>query len=92
VLGELLDDGSVKWDEKRLSKLYDKPTFDNPMCLDCIYLPVCWGPCPQKIVETSADKLQDICNLKYAERPMNDKIIDLYETSLKNIKQKNEVK
>jgi hypothetical protein len=42
------------------------------------------------IVETPADKLQNICNLRYAERPMNNKIIDLYETSLKNIKQKNE--
>ncbi|MDR0681527.1 MAG: hypothetical protein LBG15_06745 [Dysgonamonadaceae bacterium] len=30
VLGEILDDGSVKWDEKKISKLYDKPTFDNP--------------------------------------------------------------
>jgi uncharacterized protein len=88
VLGELLDDGSVKWNEKRLSKLYDKPTFDNPMCLDCKYLPLCWGPCPQKIVETPEEKIYNICNLKYTERPMKEKIIDLYETSLKNIKQK----
>jgi uncharacterized protein len=61
------------------------------MCLNCVYLPICLGPCPQKIVETPIEQLENVCALKYAERPIKDRIIDLYETSLKNIKQKNEI-
>jgi hypothetical protein len=57
------------------------------MCLDYAYLPICLGPCPQKIVETP----QYICVLKYAERTVKERIIDLYETSLKNREKKREV-
>ena len=61
------------------------------MCLNCAYLPICLGPCPQKMVETPPDRLKDICVLKQTERPVKDMIIDLYETSLKNAKQKDYV-
>ena len=40
VIGEFLNDGTIKWNISRLSKLYAKATFENPMCLNCAYLPL----------------------------------------------------
>ncbi|GHV44612.1 hypothetical protein FACS1894180_6170 [Bacteroidia bacterium] len=50
-MGTLKDDGTIEWNEERISKLYGTSTFDNSICPKCAYLPLCWGPCPQKAIE-----------------------------------------
>lgn len=67
VIGILKKDGSVEWDELKRVKRYANATFENDMCLNCRYLPLCLGPCSQKVLETSVDKLQDICCLNITE-------------------------
>jgi len=85
VFGEFLDNGTIKWDVCKLSKLYANATFENPMCINCVYLPLCFGPCPQKIVETPEQFLDNICVMKLTEQSVKDNIIDLYELSLKKV-------
>ncbi|GHV44594.1 radical SAM/SPASM domain-containing protein [Bacteroidia bacterium] len=90
VIGNFLDDGTIKWNVKELSKLYAKATFENTMCLNCTFLPICMGPCPQKMVEAEEQNIENICVMKLTEQSVKEKIIDLYEFSLKNIK-RNEI-
>ncbi|GHS96230.1 hypothetical protein FACS189421_00930 [Bacteroidia bacterium] len=68
-------------------QLYSKSTFDNPTCLKCAYLPLYWGPCPQKMVELKESGIDHYCVLSYTERSMKERIIDLYESSIKAMKQ-----
>lgn len=46
--GLLCNDGTIKWNNNVASKL-SFATFENEKCLKCKYLPVCYGPCSQKI-------------------------------------------
>lgn len=77
-------DGLIDWDEKRLSRQYSKSTFDNSMCIKCVYLPLCWGPCPQKLIDTKEEDLSSICFLSSFEYPVSKLIIDKYENTLIN--------
>ena len=86
-MGELKDDGSILWNEERLSKLYGSATFDNLTCLKCAYLPLCWGPCPQKMVELKEQGIEGYCVIRHIERSMRDRIIDTYESSVDYAKQ-----
>jgi radical SAM protein with 4Fe4S-binding SPASM domain len=49
--GELLQNGEIKWNIPLLSKRLGNSTFENKFCLRCNLLPVCMGPCSQKMVE-----------------------------------------
>ncbi|MCL1867981.1 MAG: SPASM domain-containing protein [Paludibacter sp.] len=86
-MGELKDDGNIEWNEERISKLYSTSTFDNPVCPKCAYLPLCWGPCPQKMVEMKELKAGGYCVVKDIERSMRERIIDSYESSVKYIQE-----
>ncbi len=77
--GELLEDGTISWDMGKISKLYGKSTFENEMCLKCKHLPLCKGPCAQRIYETPVEKLPNICSLKHSEVRVETFIIDLYK-------------
>jgi uncharacterized protein len=87
VKGVLMDDGQIKWNQDVLSRQYGKATFENEMCVACKHLPICNGPCSQKIIETPHEKLESACALKSSEITPESFIIDLYE---KKIKQLNE--
>jgi uncharacterized protein len=86
-IGVMNEDGTITWNESRISKLYGKSTFDNPLCLKCAYLPLCWGVCPQKMIELKETGVDNYCVEKHAERSMKERIIDLYESSTKTIQQ-----
>jgi len=86
-MGELKDDGTIIWNEERISKLYGSATFDNPTCIKCAYLPLCWGPCPQKMVELKELGIEGYCVIKNMERSMRERIIDSYESSVNYAKQ-----
>jgi len=45
--GNLTNEGTIIWNNS-LSKKLSKSTFENNKCLECKYLPVCFGPCSQK--------------------------------------------
>lgn len=45
VIGELLPNGTIKWNMALLSNLFSQSTFENSRCLKCIKLPICMGPC-----------------------------------------------
>ena len=47
--GYLNEKGEIIWDDKKLFDIDSKPYFDNDLCLECKYLPLCGGPCFQKI-------------------------------------------
>ena len=45
VIGELVNDGNIKWNNKLLPKLFAQNSFDNPQCVKCKLFPACMGPC-----------------------------------------------
>ncbi len=79
AFGELLEDGTISWDMDKMSKMYGKSTFENEMCLKCKHLPLCKGPCSQKIYDTPSEKLSKICHLQGSEVKVESFIIDLYK-------------
>lgn len=88
VVGELKENGQIIWDEKKLAQCIGKATFENRMCLVCKYLPLCMGPCSQKLIETSEDKLENICYLKDCEVSPEDAIINYYQHKMKILSEK----
>ncbi len=78
-VGQLLDDGKIAWNESRLSRLYGFSPLENKQCMECRYLPLCMGPCPQHYMENEHEVN---CILNNMERNIENKIIDFYEESL----------
>lgn len=87
VVGELKENGQIAWNEKKMAKCIGKATFENKMCLACKYLPLCMGPCSQKIMETPEDKLSNICYLRDCEITPEDAIIGYYKQKMKLLKE-----
>jgi uncharacterized protein len=54
--GLLLEDGNIQWNIPMLSKRLGNATFENEFCINCNLLPVCMGPCSQKMVEFKKEK------------------------------------
>lgn len=79
-VGKLQADGRIIWDEKKLSQLYGYLPIEHSTCEQCDYLPICMGQCPQSYMES---RYTLTCVYKNGERSMKDRIIDLYESSLK---------
>ena len=46
-----LHNGSITWNVPKLAKRIGLATFENPDCLACKMLPLCMGPCSQKLEE-----------------------------------------
>lgn len=49
--GTLLDNGTINWDEEKRNRRLSVKTYDNLKCKVCKLLPLCWGPCCQKVLE-----------------------------------------
>jgi len=79
--GELSEGGIILWDKDKMSKMYGKSTFENEMCLQCKHLPLCMGPCSQKIFETPIQNLHEVCTFKNSDIKMEVEtfVIDLYK-------------
>lgn len=72
--GVLRTDGSIKWDYEKLNRRLNIKTYDIPQCRICKFLPLCWGACCQKHLE-SLDKHNDIeqkCQIRTMEIPIQD--------------------
>ncbi len=79
-VGKLQEDGQIVWYEKKISRLYGYSPLEHPTCEQCEYLPICMGQCPQNYME-SEHTME--CVYEKKERNINDRIIDLYKSSLK---------
>jgi len=90
--GYLESDGTIKWDESIISKLFSEPTFNNKMCRNCKYLPACLGPCSKKMLEVKNGKtqLEQVCNLSTSELSFDELIINHYFNAHKYSKTLNE--
>lgn len=69
--GELLSDGTIKWDDTKLHKRFSQTTFDNEKCLNCKMLPLCLGPCSQKLME-KGNYCNTICSLNSIDFSIED--------------------
>lgn len=65
--GQLMPDGTLRWDDEKLRKRLGIVTFDNDMCRDCRLLPLCWGPCCQKQMESPDGNLSQYCQKRNME-------------------------
>lgn len=73
--GHLLNDGTIEWETDKQMKRLSICTFDNDTCRTCRLLPLCWGPCNQKLLETKDGNINHYCQLKLMELSLNDYVI-----------------
>ena len=70
--GCITDTGVIIWEKEQVENRMNIRTFDNDLCRKCKFLPQCWGPCNQKLLE-SKDILR-FCPLKSMELELDDYI------------------
>lgn len=72
-------------DESLVAKRIGKSTFEQPMCLKCKMLPMCMGPCSQKLLEHGGKWTKDICTLNSIDTTLSDYLsLDFLVQSLVN--------
>lgn len=80
--GTLLENGDIQW-KQDLEKRFEKATFENKKCLSCRMLPVCMGPCSQKISELKdKEDISSVCMFNALEMELNEYIELLYNNRL----------
>lgn len=72
--GVLRTDGTIKWLTEKLDRRLSIKTYDNPKCKGCKMLPLCWGPCCQKQMESllAGEDMDYWCQLHALEIPFDD--------------------
>lgn len=80
--GYINEDGIIKWNINKKINRFANATFENEKCLNCKLLPVCMGPCSQKIMEEK--DIEKICDLNLMEYSVDDYIINQYKRLLKD--------
>lgn len=86
VMGELAENGAIRWNQKKMAHHLGKSTFENEMCLACKYLPLCLGPCSQKMAEVTPETLKNVCSLNGCETPPEEVIIEYYKQKMQLVK------
>jgi uncharacterized protein len=60
--GKLNSEGIIEWKEQKLLSRFNNSTFENKYCIRCKFLPVCFGPCSQKMLELKdLNRFKTIC-------------------------------
>lgn len=77
--GILNESGEIMWNNEKLNKRMIRATFENEYCLPCDFLPACWGPCSQKIVEYTGKGFEKICLKKGVELGLKKELEYFYE-------------
>lgn len=72
VLGE---DGSLDVDDDLLARRLAVATFENEECLKCKMLPVCMGPCSQKLLEHGGKWDRRICSMGSLDTSLRDYLV-----------------
>lgn len=73
--GVLKEDGTLDIDEDLMAQRQAVATFENKECLNCKMLPVCMGPCSQKLLEHDWIWSKDICSLRSIDTSLQDYLI-----------------
>lgn len=80
--GILLENGDIQW-KQDIGKRFEKATFENRKCLSCKMLPVCMGPCSQKISELKdKEDISSVCMFNALEMELGEYIELLYNNRL----------
>lgn len=79
--GILVSGGKIIWDEEKLEKRLDIKTFKFRECISCKLLPLCWGPCNQKLLEYP-DGLERFCQLKHMEISLEEYVFYAFNNQL----------
>ncbi|MDR2917238.1 MAG: radical SAM protein [Tannerella sp.] len=79
--GYLQEDGNIEWVMPYYLRL-SKTTIENDRCCKCKYLPACWGPCSQKVIETSDKNFDSICNSRGIEATIRNILSDFYKNKI----------
>lgn len=66
-----LKDGQIIWDNDKLQNRMNIVTYKNPQCTICKFLPICWGPCCQKLLENPS-QIERYCQLNKMEMSVED--------------------
>lgn len=65
--GVLSPAGNIHWNQPKLDKRLSIVTYDNDLCRKCKFLPLCWGPCCQKQLETTPNDFRRFCQKQNME-------------------------
>ncbi len=77
VVGELQESGRIRWNDKYFEKVFSKTAVENEVCIHCIHMPICGGPCAQKRFEN--DDINKNCLLTGTNMTIENFIINRYE-------------
>ncbi len=79
-------DGSIKDDEIIWNSIYYKrmasTTIEKENCINCNFLPACWGPCSQKLLEYKEGEFEKICNIDGIEKTIQFALTDFYKKKI----------
>ena len=77
--GKIALTGQIEWDSNKIAKRIGLATFENPSCIKCKMLPLCMGPCSQKLMEMGGFDKQ-ICSMKSVDTSLNDYILQEFRS------------
>ena len=63
-----------------------KTTIEYEKCIDCQYLPACWGPCSQKCIEYKDGDFDKICNIEGIKKTIDESLESFTKKLNKNFK------
>lgn len=84
--GKLKSDGTIDINMDLLSKRLAVATLEHQQCLTCKMLPVCMGPCSQKLLENNGKWSKNICSMGSIDTSLSDYL--LMDFSVKLLVQK----
>lgn len=88
-LGHINEYGDIVWKDKKLKKIDEIANFENPVCLDCKFLPLCGGPCFAKRLQMEqAGKY--FCPMTKMDTDIDQFIIDSYDNIIEKRKKHHE--
>jgi uncharacterized protein len=84
--GLLLPTGEIDWKKSNHAKRFGNATFENPHCLNCNFVPVCMGPCSQKMVEFDENQnFQSYCLREGIKEVLEQHIAEHYQFIQNNL-------
>lgn len=77
--GTLYADGHLVWNTQALANRIGQSTFENPACLQCRMLPLCMGPCSQKLLEHGGYD-SNICSMRAIDTSLQEYLLLDFQT------------
>ena len=77
--GKITLTGHIEWDNNKIAKRIGLATFENSYCTKCKMLPLCMGPCSQKLMEMGGFDKQ-ICSMRSVDTSLNDYILQEFRS------------